>query len=76
MNFKTWINGLVGAIIGAAANGLTLLIVDPIKFSPATGGWSALGVSTLVSGLVGAALYLKQHPTPFEDTVQKLMDGK
>lgn len=76
MNWKTWLNGLIGAIIGAAANGVTLLIVDPIKFSPATAGWSALGISTLVSGLVGAALYLKQHPTPFEDSVQQLMDGK
>ena len=70
---QKWLNGLIGAIIGAGANAITLLIVDPYKFSPSVnGGWKSLGISTLVSGLVGAALYLKQHPTPFvEDSNPK-----
>ena len=67
--WKQWLNGVVGGFIGAAANCITVLIVDPEKFSPTvTGGWKNLGVSILVSGIVGAALYLKQHPTPLDTT--------
>lgn len=64
---KQWLNGLIGAFIGAAANCITLLIVDPEHFSPATmDGWKKLGVSIVVSGGVGAALFLKTHPTPWD----------
>lgn len=71
-NLKTWINGVVGGFIAAAANGITLIIVDPAKFSPAAdGGWKNLGVSILVSGGVGAALFLKTHPTPWDGTIDR-----
>lgn len=63
--WKQWLNGVIGGFIGSAANVITLLIVDPEKFSPtADGGWRHLGSVVLVSGIVGAALYLKNHPTP------------
>jgi len=68
MNLGTWtqwLNGLIGGFIGGASNAITLVIVDPDKFSPASvGGWKHLGVVVLISGIVSAALYLKQHPTP------------
>jgi len=64
---ETWVNGVVGGFIGASSNVITLLIVDPGKFSPTSqGGWGHLGEVVLVSGVVGAALYLKNHPTPFD----------
>jgi hypothetical protein len=45
------------------------LIVDPEKFSPSeVGGWAHLGLGLAISGGVGAASYLKNHPTPFDAT--------
>lgn len=74
---KTWINGVIGGAIGAAANSLTLIIVDPAKFSPSVvGGWKALGISILISGAVGAALFLKQNPTPWDGTTERRGNGK
>ena len=71
-----WLNGVIGGAIGAAANSITLIIVDPAKFSPsAAGGWKALGISVLVSGAVGAALYLKNHPTPWDGTTERRGNG-
>lgn len=66
-NLKTWLRGLIGGFIGAASNSLTNLIVDPLHFNPmAGGGYKKLGTSVLVGGVVGAALYLKSHPTPWD----------
>lgn len=67
MNWKTWLNGVIGGFIGAAASALTVSITDPEHFSPmAAGGIERLSVTIAASGLVGAALYLKQHPTPWD----------
>jgi hypothetical protein len=69
--WEQWLNGVIGAFIGAASNAITLLIIDPLKFSPTqAGGWKNLGASLLISGGVGAALYLKNHPTPFDETTK------
>lgn len=65
--WKQWLNGVIGAFISSASNCVTLLIVAPDKFSPdVVGGWKRLGVSIVISGAVGAALYLKTHPTPLD----------
>jgi hypothetical protein len=75
-SFRTWLNGLFGAAIGAAANGITVLIVDPSKFSPgAVGGWKNLGICVGVSALVGAALFLKQSPTPWDQVTERRNGG-
>lgn len=72
--WKNWFNGLIGGAIGSAANSITVLIIDPAKFNPANdGGWTHLAIAVTVSFVVGAALYLKQHPTPFSD---ESADGK
>lgn len=63
MDWETWIKGILSAFIGAAANGVTLMIVDPANFNLQTGGKQLLTVC-LVSGLVSVAMYLKQSPLP------------
>lgn len=70
--WKQWLQGLIGAVIAAAANCVTVLIVDPAKFSPsADGGWGNLGLCVGVSAVVGAALFLKQNPTPWDGTERR-----
>ncbi len=62
-NWKHWLKGLTAAAIGGAANSVTVVIVDPISFDPAIHGRKLLMVA-LISGLISAALYLKQSPLP------------
>jgi len=58
-----WIKGLLSAIIGGAANAVTIMIVDPTNFN-FDQGKTQLAMITFVSALVSAALYLKQSPLP------------
>jgi hypothetical protein len=62
-NVGHWIKGLASAIIGAAANSVTVLIVAPETFNLQE-GLPKLGTVALVSALVAAANYLKQSPLP------------
>jgi hypothetical protein len=72
MNWRIWMIGVIGGFIAASSNTVTLLIVDPDHFNVSTtGGWKHLGISIVVSGVVGAALYLKQHPTPWDGTTDR-----
>lgn len=63
MNWTKWIKGLVSAVIGGAANSVTVMIVDPIAFNMQDGA-GKLGMVALVSAIVAAAMYLKQSPLP------------
>jgi hypothetical protein len=63
MDWKTWIKGLVSAAIGAAANGITVVIVDPTNFN-LNEGLGKLGSVMFVSAIVAIGLYLKQSPLP------------
>lgn len=65
MNWKLWGRGFVAAVISAIANSVTVIIVDPTKFNLFQGGASELGQVALVAAVVGAALYLKEHPDPW-----------
>jgi hypothetical protein len=67
MNWKLWSRGLIAAVLSAIANSVTVIIVDPTTFNLFQGGAAKLGQVALVSALVGAALYLKQHPDPWGD---------
>ena len=60
-NRRAWVRGLVAAIVGGAANAVTNLVVAPETFNIHE-GLGKLGASALISALVGAALYLKEHP--------------
>lgn len=64
-NWKHWVHGLVGAIIGGGANAITVMIVDPMQFNLQT-GWKNLVTATAVSMIVSGALYLKSSPLPPE----------
>lgn len=68
-NAKKWARGLLGAAINSAASAVTVVIVDPVDFSPLNGGLLKLLTVMGVSALFGAALYLKQHPLPEDDDV-------
>lgn len=70
MNWKLWSRGLFAAMLNTIANSIVVVIVDPVKFNLFQGGATELGKVAIVSALMGAALYLKQHPDPWEDFVR------
>lgn len=63
MNTLNWFKGLIAAIIGGAANSVTVMIVDPETFNLDT-GLPKLGAVAAISGVVAAANFLKQSPIP------------
>ncbi len=64
-NLEIWVKGLAAAVISSAANSISVLIADPMRFDPSqTGGLHRLGLVAFVSAVVGAAMYLKQSPVP------------
>lgn len=63
MNTRVWIEGLVAALIGGAANAITVIVVDPLNFNLGEGLGKLLQV-VAVGGLVAAAAFLKQSPIP------------
>lgn len=71
MNFRLWGRGLVAAIIGAVGNGIVVVIVDPTTFNLFQGGATNLGKVALVSAILSAGLYLKEHPDPWADFVNR-----
>ncbi len=64
-NARVWWRGLVAAIVAAASNAITVMIVEPQHFN-LQDGFDKVGQVALSSGFVGAVLYLKQHPLPDE----------
>jgi hypothetical protein len=70
-NVQLWVRGLFAAIIGGAANAVIVMILDPIDFNLGAGA-GKLTIAAGSSALVGAALYLKQHPLP--DDPEELHD--
>lgn len=65
-DLKTWLKGILSAAIGAAANGVTTVIVAPDTFNIHE-GLPKLGSVMLVSAVVAIAMYLKQSPLPGAD---------
>lgn len=63
LDWKDWIYGLVGAVINAVANSATIVIIAPESFNFQEGLPKLLNAS-IVFGILGAALYLKQKPLP------------
>lgn len=64
---QKWVQGLIGAAINSAGSAITVVIVDPSDFNPFNGGAAKLGMVMLVSAVLGAGLYIKQHPFPVEE---------
>lgn len=75
MNWQAWIKGLIAAIIGGAANAVTIMIVDPANFNFQDGG-RKLATFAAVSALVSGALYLKQSPFPTVEPTPKIFEAK
>lgn len=63
--WRTWLHGLLGAFIQSGATAVSVIAIDPAKFN-LNEGLANLGKLALVSGIVGAALYLKSSPVPPE----------
>ena len=63
MNTNAWLKGLISAVIGGAANSVTVSVVDPATFNLSDGA-GKLGTVALVSAIVSASAYLKQSPIP------------
>jgi hypothetical protein len=63
MDWRHWLKGLASAFIGAAANAVPVVIVDPSTFN-FSDGLGRLATVATVFGIVAAAMYLKQSPLP------------
>lgn len=63
-DWRVWLKGLIAAAVSSVANSASVLIADPTHFNPTLAGWRSLGSVILVSGAIGAFLYLKQSPVP------------
>lgn len=66
MAWKLWVRGLIAAVVSASSNALALWTVDPFTFN-FEDGLLKMGKVALVSGLIGAVLYLKKHPDPWKE---------
>jgi hypothetical protein len=69
-SFLLWLHGLTAAFIGAAANSITVTIVDPIAFNFGS-QWRKTGLVAAVSGVLAAVAYLKKSPVPETQTERK-----
>ena len=68
MSLRQWGRALIGAAINSGVGGVTLVIVKPADFNPFAGAnvYALLQVCVALA-LVGAALYVKEHPIPLEE---------
>lgn len=65
-SWRNWVHGLIGAFIGGGANAVSVMVIAPETFN-IHAGLEKLGGAFLLSGIISAALYLKQSPLP-QDT--------
>jgi hypothetical protein len=77
-----WAKGLLAASIAGAANGVitgfAAVGIDPAHFNLQAGLKPTLaiaGVSAAMSGLIGAAAYLKQSPLPSDGPIDRGREG-
>ena len=67
--WRTWLHGLLGAFIQSGATAVSVMVIDPQKFN-LNEGLANIGKLVLVSGIIGAALYLKSAPVPPEAPIE------
>lgn len=60
MNWRPWLHGLLSAVIGGAATTISVMFVEPQLIDDLNKVWKI----ALASGIINAALYLKQSPLP------------
>jgi hypothetical protein len=61
--WRTWLHGLIGASVAAGANSVAVVMIDPKTFN-LNEGLGNLAKLALVTGIVGAAQYLRKSPVP------------
>lgn len=66
-----WIHGAASALIGGAANAVTVCVIDPEKFNIHE-GWKNMMSAAVVSGIASLGFYLKKFPTPDDIDTQFL----
>lgn len=60
-----WAHGALAAVIGAAANGIIVVVVNPGTFDIfSKPGWKNIATTCGASALVALAAFLKQSPLP------------
>ncbi len=70
LGWSDWLQGVVGGFIGGGAAALTsagtLTALDPAYFASHPKGFvfQLMGTLFISNGVIGAMLYLKQHPLP------------
>lgn len=76
-----WANGLIGGFIGGGSSGVisgwTASMLAPDKFNTGEQRDALLmlmGTTFVVSGIVSALLFLKQHPLPDWDGIDRRND--
>lgn len=72
MTWRQWLDGLIGGAINSAAGGVIFLMAG-FANDPTTGtiSYERLGGACLGLALLGAALWLRQHPTPSWDGTER-----
>jgi len=65
---RLWLQGAYAAIISGGAGVLSNTLIAPASFNTTHDGWRNLGISFLVGGLSGLALYLQRSPLPVDTT--------
>lgn len=73
-DWRNWVQGLIGAVINSVATGVVLIFTG-LASDPMTGKieWARLGVACSILAIFGAALYLKQHPTPWDGVERRVV---
>jgi hypothetical protein len=70
MNTKKWLYGIGSAVISSAAGSVAVIVVDPKDFN-LTNGLPKLGAVAFVFALIALGNYLKDHPLPEWDGVDR-----
>ena len=68
--WRYWVAGVTASLVNGFASGVVLVIADPMDFNLSTGLQKLLSTSALL-GILGAANFLKQHPIPTWDGVER-----
>lgn len=67
---EQWTRGLIASAVNGGASAVTLIVLDPMTFNLQE-GWRKLLTGTAVFTVIALANFLKQHPLPEWDGVDR-----
>lgn len=73
LKWENWFYGLISAVIGSVATSAAMMFTDPKTFNFDT-GWRALWHLCIATGILSAAMFLKQSPLPAMVTTVTVTD--